>query len=512
MIRNNSLFNISTVVYLLLFGFILLCSWMAVWYGDDIFYAFICTPASKLGLDMHPVGSLSDLITSQNYHYLNINGRYEAHLIVQTFLSQFPQPVFALCNAAMYVILVIVILRLCGASCRDWRAVLTVSLMVLLGLSTHILPSCQIGYIWMFVLSLIVLKIFRSPSKPRWWQLVLICLLSFLAGEGQEALNIGLGGAFLIYFLTHLRGITGNQTAIIISFGIGALLLCLAPGNFIRLAQFSQTNRFVISLVLFFLSSRCTYILLAIVLYRLLTRRANIRQIYQADSFLWNAWIICIIFNFYIGISEPRQILGVELISILLSIHLLKRHSFTKPYLIIFTLLTLFMSSLQVDVLLSQRRAYDDMNRQFVSANTDDIIYFDDPTINPLLLYSAYSEQFSCHYGENSWFAKMMTAYFNHKYGTQKSIIYLPETARGIINGEKGEGIYRVSDKLFVVATPRGEERNLRVRRSMNLFGHRFHFREYPADFFPVKYSTPAYDLTIVSNDIIFTSIADISI
>ena len=72
---------VSMAVLAGLFVYVWWFSANALWLGDDIYYRFIVgtSPAA-------PIGSLSDVIRSQIEHYLTVNGRFEAHFIVQIII------------------------------------------------------------------------------------------------------------------------------------------------------------------------------------------------------------------------------------------------------------------------------------------------------------------------------------------------------------------------------------------------------------------------------------------
>lgn len=59
--------------------FIVLLSYAVVWSDDDITYQY-----NFVDFDRH-ISSLSDVIESQNCHYIYQNGRYFAHVLVQSF-------------------------------------------------------------------------------------------------------------------------------------------------------------------------------------------------------------------------------------------------------------------------------------------------------------------------------------------------------------------------------------------------------------------------------------------
>lgn len=85
-----------------------------VWLGDDIFFAFNLAVSDWLD----KVDTFGEIIESQAYYYMNRNGRFVTHCVVQFFSGFAGQMPFALLNAAMWVAFLLVLARLTGV---NWR-------------------------------------------------------------------------------------------------------------------------------------------------------------------------------------------------------------------------------------------------------------------------------------------------------------------------------------------------------------------------------------------------------
>lgn len=229
-------------------------SYMAVWLGDDINYAYSW-------VDQSLVSSIRDSIASQNVHYFVSNGRYVAHVIVQCFCGFLGHGWFAVANGLAYVLFMVLLCKITGITKSDDKNILMLTLTVLLSFQTKMVPSCQVGYIWMFSLSLLWLKYFFSDSKYNVWQSALLIILSLLAGNSQEAISVGISGALFFYWVENRKRMSVAQYVMMIGYWIGALSNCLAPGTIDRGTSGSLSLAAHLILCLnFFVYARATYI------------------------------------------------------------------------------------------------------------------------------------------------------------------------------------------------------------------------------------------------------------
>ena len=112
---------------------------------DDYYYAFSCLTGERMT-------RLNQLIPSLIAHGKVMNGRYAAHFFVQLF-AMLPNFIFDLCNAAVFVLLVLGLYRLAGGARRhDVRLLLLVGCPVFLLLPDFGSPvlwmSGSLNYLW----------------------------------------------------------------------------------------------------------------------------------------------------------------------------------------------------------------------------------------------------------------------------------------------------------------------------------------------------------------------------
>lgn len=103
---------------------IFLFSYYNIWQGDDLNYRMIITADNWDALydgPKVPVESFNDILKSQYYHYLFVNGRSIAHTLVQIFCGLLGHGWFAICNSLAYCALIFVTRRLVGAKISNFK-------------------------------------------------------------------------------------------------------------------------------------------------------------------------------------------------------------------------------------------------------------------------------------------------------------------------------------------------------------------------------------------------------
>lgn len=71
---------------------------------DDVVYRFQFTASG--GMPPEPIQNLGDVLRSQYWHYLTINGRAPAHVLAQTFLTLVPGQVLNVLNDLLFMLLI----------------------------------------------------------------------------------------------------------------------------------------------------------------------------------------------------------------------------------------------------------------------------------------------------------------------------------------------------------------------------------------------------------------------
>lgn len=307
-----------------LFAYVFAMSISALWMGDDLFYQYSFATGER-------ISSISQIFPSQVEHWFTQNGRFIDHYIVQVLLCLCGQTVFAFANAIVYAGFALLLIRTCRVKMTDWRYVAIIALLSLLGFQTKFTPTCQVGYIWMFSLIIGYVLLFQKfAGTSSRWNLVWLIPFSFIAGWSQEALVIGVGTALAVYVIRNLKSLTLSQWLMFLCFGAGAMLLCLSPATMNRTdsvtgsVDFLSAGAYSIAKLLYYL--RISYLLLAVCIVLLVSKRTTFKHLLGTEPYLWIIWTVMFVFNILIGVFGNRQMFGMELAALILTVKYLRTY------------------------------------------------------------------------------------------------------------------------------------------------------------------------------------------
>lgn len=361
-------------------------AWMCgcvIWLGDDVDYGFIIR--DHVWTSQGQISSPADIISSQVVHYQNTNGRVVAHSLVQLFCGVLGQGVFTVCNALVYILFAWLLVRLGGLRRplgHPW-SLATAAILILLSFVTKMMPSCQIGYVWMFTLTLLWLNLFIHKPRAGWAATAGIALLGLLAGNGQEGLSIGMSAALGIWWLRHRCRVGIRRTVWLIFYWLGTLSVCLSPGT---LARSGRTDIGLgDSLLYMTLALRAVYILIAVMLWLHFRQRTSWRSMWRRSALWLNTAAILLAFNLFVGVFSNRQLFGAEMAAIIALLRLLPGHSFNKLWTAVFAALALMLSVHQISCATAVSQQYRDITAAYCYSR-DGVVLYDRTlgSLNPL--------------------------------------------------------------------------------------------------------------------------------
>ncbi len=398
-------------------------SLMAVWLGDDVYFNF-----SYAGTDwLNKIDSLGEIFDSQCAYYMRRNGRFITHCIVQFFCGIAGQEAFAVCNALMWVAFTVILTRVSGF---DWRrntgAMIMLLALCFITLRTQFTPPTQVNYIWAFTAGLLSIDWFMRPRQGKGWTVCAV-VFSFLAGWGQESFSSGVSAAMWIYALLHFKSMKPAQWGILLAFTAGMLCLCLAPGNFSKLG--SNSLRATPVAMAYYM--RAIYLLMAVVLVIVLSRKATLPRLYKENAFWFNAMFFMVVFNFIARVYCNRQLFGIEIMSIIIVVRSLYRYWGDRRSLlraVTGILLALMAVVFVLDVHIIHRRTM--IARELHSLyeqSSDGIVYCDIP--NKDFYYRDEDPMWSFNY----WALLQMSRQFQAS-GSDKPLEWRPTEVKALLN------------------------------------------------------------------------------
>lgn len=463
---------LTSIIFISVAIVIFILSYDSIWIIDCITYQYNFATGEK-------IQGISDIFESQYVHYFTWNGRYVAHWLCQLFLPILGKPIFSAANALMYIALIMLVLKNSTREAITLPRVLTATCIVLLLCDTEYIPPCQIGYIWMAVVVLLYIYLFfnfaSSPTVSA-WHLLWLLPVSVISGNAQEAINIGVGGALILFVLMNVRQMTIGRWCMFVGFGIGGLFLCLSPATIGRTQEMVTTP--VYSAINFLLTLRVAYLLVIILIYKISKHQLTFRDFYKNNAFYINSITVLLIFNFIIGVGGNRQLFGVELFSGILVIRVLKNQSFPSLALWVFLLLIVGIYALKYKEIKKSDKVYKEVSAQMAS-NPDGPIFMDFPKFNPYIhsttvfRYGVYLD-----YALNSIHRELT----GNRSGKDFIQCY-PTIVEKKITGTTMNQSYEYLPGEFVMMQDRNSPGSFWLHRSLCIFGLRIYLPPYQVDF-----------------------------
>lgn len=419
----------SAICFTLLAAVVFIVSLSVIWLGDDIDYCYFIS--DSIWNSSGRLTSISGFFASQGNHYMHVNGRFTAHALVQLFCGVLGKAAFATANALVYCAFIYLILKLSGIRriADNASAIVTCITVVLLTFVTKMMPTTQIGFVWMFALNLAWLRLFANHRHSSKLGLVLICVLGVFAGNGQEALTLGLSASLGLWWLKRRCRVGKARTAMLICYWLGTLAICCSPGTLGR--AHSMDVSLAASLIYMFASLRATYLLIITLTVLRCCRQISLRQAYRQNALLINTMLIMLIVNLVIGVYCNRQLFGIELMSLLVMMRTLPRHTFATPVNILTTAATVCMLILQWHGIRHVQREYDAIE-QLYAASDKGVIYYDRTLANTncVMREYRYYEEIIGQFNNDTHHS--LQKHFRYKYPKKKALHVWPEYINGI--------------------------------------------------------------------------------
>lgn len=311
------------------------------WVHDDLCYEYVYD-ANEFSdsAALRPVESMADVMESQLYHYQHINGRMPLHILVQTFAGPVGQPLYAVANALMLVLFIILTVRLTfGTEGRRnplaWIAV-TIALYYLLPPAAGIRTapwlglSVSLNYLWAGALFEGVTLMFMRRQMPGPAYTFAAILLAFLSGWSNEAFSVPMAGAFLLLWMFGRRiapslHITPARRAMIIAQWAGTAFIVFSPGTLTRIMRDTDTQPLfdkVVSAVVCYIEAPVVAVCLLLAAVILLVRRFKPLRLMADSPLAWLILLVGIPVSFYAH-SYSHSVIPEALMAIILTIRMI---------------------------------------------------------------------------------------------------------------------------------------------------------------------------------------------
>ena len=266
---------------------------------DDWHYAFI------FGTQDH-IRTIGDILVSQWHHYFEFtNGRFIAHFFVQLFDGILGKGAFNVFNAVLFAVFLYTLAVVSSRDKGQYYKIMSVSfilvLLIMTGVKYEFLwMSGACNYLWMAILILLFFHIMGKEEVPKKYRVPLF-LFGFICGWSNEALVVGLGAAYFIYFAFHRKKLSSHRLWMLVGFYLGALFLVLSPAAVNRALSTSARQFSLLERVIHLQNLGIFFILVAVVVIKTLLRKMSFREWIKREQVLILATLISLLFILFTG-------------------------------------------------------------------------------------------------------------------------------------------------------------------------------------------------------------------
>lgn len=251
--------------------------------------------------------NLSDVAHSMANHYQGVNGRIPVHFVEQTVAAYELLPLYYILNTIVFALTILLLARLCLR--RQARSnplailAITLAMLYLFPLPGRIWtsPNLSINYLWPACAACVILLLLRvlnsGAYKPSGVALVGWALLAFLTGWSNEGYSFPLCGATFLYYAFNRRLIGRRALAILIPFYLGAIIMLISPGNWIRAAHSAGTGSVLGTGLSMIASQKMLWLLAVVALAALLFRRRAFVRFVRDNSLVVTAFVLSLLMS-----------------------------------------------------------------------------------------------------------------------------------------------------------------------------------------------------------------------
>ena len=314
------------IVFLIVIGgFVFLFNKWTPLFCDDWIYNFIYGTQTQ-------IQSLSDVVYSQYIHYFKVNGRLFPHFFIQLFDGLLGKGIFNIVNTLFFVAFLVLL----SYTLKDAFKSFFVSSVLALIFIFLLLPgfnncflwlSGSCNYLWVAV-SLFNILLNRSSFHPYLYPLLFI--FGVICGWSNEALALGLGAGYFIYYVLHRDKLCVSRIILLLGFYFGLLFLVISPGSIHRAIGLGVERISVTETVHNMLSALFSMtnirifpcLLIALLVFAFIDRKEAVVFI-RSNIVLVTSIIVTFIFILWTQHDSDQSRFGFELFSLILLLRLI---------------------------------------------------------------------------------------------------------------------------------------------------------------------------------------------
>lgn len=314
------------ILYIVLTVLFYIINYSTPMYSDDWLYQYHC------GNNTH-IKSISDVISSQYYHYLHINGRVIPHLILQIFDSLIGKNYFNIFNAILFSLFIFLLNQACIKKGKYTYKHIYMSFIAIITICL-LFPGFKMCFLWMtgsnnYLLTSIFLLLFHDilqKENNRKTLYPLFFVYGVICGLTHEGLVLGLFVGYIIYFYRNKQEITTNKIILLSGFFLGVALLVFSPGslhraettsNIMELSIVGTIKSYIIAFIAF-KNLRITFLLILLLVILYYTNKLKFNKLLKENLIFIVALITTFLFVWFTKFDSLRSRFGIEFYALII--------------------------------------------------------------------------------------------------------------------------------------------------------------------------------------------------
>lgn len=301
---------------------------------DDLAYLYQFGSKAEVRPTNLPVENLGDVFRSQYYHYLDVNGRFTSHFLLQLLLL-FGKNIFNIFNVLVFLGLIYLV----NLYSKNKENIIFIYVFILVSIwflmpffgQTILWTTGAINYLWTSCFVVLFIIIFRKQKEQpieNPLKIALLFLMSLFIAWMNESVTFGVAVALFIYFLFNFKNIKRSEFFMLLGFGLGVLLIVFSPGTFNRVGneaqiKFSLKRKILDIIAILFLLKWKLLISVVLLIFNKL-KKQNLFQIFRDNFIIITAIVFNNILFLLIGNIEERMIFGNSVFILVFNVYLLK--------------------------------------------------------------------------------------------------------------------------------------------------------------------------------------------
>ena len=303
------------------------------------------------------ITSMSDVISSQIFHYCNINGRVVPHVLLQIMDPLLGKSYFNVWNAILFSLFIFLLTRTCIKK-KEYIAHIAIS-FIAVSLIILFFPGFKMCFLWMtgasnYLLTSILLLIFHNvlfsnQNKKKFYPFLFI--LGVICGLTHEGIILGLFAGYVVYFYYNRNQLTASRAILLSGLFLGVVILVFSPGslhratstsNVTQLSMIGMIKSYIISLMSF-QNLRIFFFLILSLAILYCNNKQAFRDLLKRNIIFIVALLVSFLFVWLTKFDSLRSRFGIEFYALIILLQVIESLNIHKKLGVIACIVSIYI-------------------------------------------------------------------------------------------------------------------------------------------------------------------------